>query len=137
MTGGGIIKDGKKPAFTFAGTVGNLEDGSVGQFQIVDHANKEAWHCNNDFSFLKFTDSSTTSPPATHNTATFEATFTSNHGGSEILRITIKDVAEPGKGQDTIVVEQWNDSNPGFFESWFSGEPIDGGNFQVHDLPAD
>ncbi len=129
VTGGGKINgNGKKAALTFAGTVGVLEDlGIVGQFQVVDHTGKgsEAWHCNNNFTYLNFSGPSTTSPPASHNTAEFTGTFTSNRGSPPVtVTITIHDLGEPGAGVDTIT---------------FDGITltIDGGNFQVHDYPSD
>jgi len=129
LTGGGIIKDGKKVAGTFAGTVGVIEgEGIVGQFQIVDHTGKkaEAWHCNNDFTYLNFGGPPTGSPPASHSIAVFTGTFTSNRGSPDwTVTIIIQDVGEPGAGVDIIK---------------FGGLPpyaIDGGNFQVHDIVED
>ena len=130
ITGGGSVKDGKEPAFTFGGNVGFAEDGSVvGQFQINDHSGKETWHCHSDFSSLVFSGApivGPTGPSAGCNTATFTGEFTSNRGNSETLTITITDVDEPGIGNDVIIV-QYSDTIV-----WFSGEPIDTGNFQMH-----
>ncbi|MCJ7790038.1 MAG: hypothetical protein MUP69_07630 [Candidatus Atribacteria bacterium] len=120
VTGGGKINtpDGKKAAWTFAGTVGNLEDGSVGQFQIVDHTNKIAYHCNNDFSYLVFDGG---------DTATFTGTFTNNKSADTVeLTIIIEDLGEPGAGTDTISVTG--------FVNIIGPTTINGGNFQVHDL---
>ena len=70
VTGGGNIKDGKKTAWNFAGTVGYLLDMTlVGQFQIVNHASKINYHCNNDFSYLVFSGGTAESPMASYNTA--------------------------------------------------------------------
>jgi len=119
VTGGGNIKDGKKVAWTFAGTVGNLEDDSVGQFQIVDHANKIAYHCNNKFSYLVFDG----------NEAKFIGTFTNNKNAIEdMLTIIIKDNGEPGAGVDMISVTGFTTLPTGFSDT------INGGNFQVHDI---
>jgi len=118
VTGGGKINTlgGKKAAWTFAGTVGNLEDGSVGQFQIVDHANKITYHCNNDFSYLVFTGDK----------AEFTGNFTNNkNANTDELTIIIEDLGEPGAGVDKISVT-------GFIT--LSTTLISGGNFQVHDL---
>jgi hypothetical protein len=130
VTGGGNIKTGKTTTWTFGGNVGLLDDTIVpitivGQFQIVDHTGKQAvaWHCNNAFTSLTFSGVPTSSPPAHWNVATFTGTFTSNKGGSAILTVIITDVGEPGT-QDTIVVTG---------DFGFSGTPISGGNFQVHD----
>ena len=130
VTGGGNIKTGKTTTWTFGGNVGLLDDTIVpitivGQFQIVDHTGKQAvaWHCNNAFTSLTFSAVPTSSPPAHWNVATFTGTFTSNKGGSAILTVIITDVGEPGT-QDTIVVTG---------DFGFSGTPISGGNFQVHD----
>jgi len=134
VTGGGKINmstlglSGKKVALTFGWTVGVLEGvGIVGQFQIVDHigGRAEAWHCNNDFSYLFFWGSAAESPVASHDTATFTGTFTSNRGSPPLeVTITIQDLGEPGAGVDTI-----SDVFP--FPIHLT---IDGGNFQVHDI---
>jgi hypothetical protein len=128
ITGGGNIKnDDGELLWTFGGNVGLLKDGSYdGQFQIIDHANNESWHCNDDFSSLVFSGSPIEGPPgpsAGCSVATFTGTFTSNRGNTAILTVVITDVYEPGKGNDTIFVT--GDLN-------FSGNPISGGNFQMH-----
>ena len=128
VTGGGKINaNGNKAAWTFGGTVGValVGGGIVGQFQIVDHEGKEAWHCNNNFSALSFSGGPAESPPASHDTATFEGTFTSNRGSSAVLTVTIKDLGEPGAGVDKIEVT----GDPTIGET-----TINGGNFQVHDI---
>jgi hypothetical protein len=138
VTGGGNIKGVKTTTWSFAGTVGNLEYGSVGQFQIVDHRAKqaEAWHCNNNFSGLVFSDVNGSdpgaeTPTASNDTATFWGTFTSNRGSPDLtLMIVIFDNQEPGKGFDTIDVDWWDGDS---WEDWFDAN-IDGGNFQVHDI---
>jgi hypothetical protein len=131
VTGGGNIKGSKTTTWTFAGNVGYLPDGTiVGQFQIVDHASKVSWHCHNAFTSLVFSGDPIVGPPgpsASHSIATFTGTFTSNKGGTATLTVVITDVYEPGKDNDTIVVS-------GTFG--FSGNPISGGNFQVHDIEA-
>jgi hypothetical protein len=130
VTGGGNIKSGKKITWTFGGNVGFDEvDGIVGQFEIVDHTGKGAvsWHCHNDFSSLVFSGPPIVGPPgpsARHSIATFTGTFTSNKGDTATLTVEITDVYEPGQDNDTIVVT-------GSFE--FSGNPISGGNFQIHE----
>ena len=131
VTGGGNIKDGKKVVLTFAGTVGVIEDVfTVGQFQIVDHGlfydgkGAESWHCNN-FTSLKFMGEEAESPEASHNTAIFEGAFTSNRGGTEMVRLRIIDNGEPGAGNDTFSIY--------FTDGWVEWT-IDGGNFQVHDI---
>lgn len=130
VTGGGSVKEGKKAAWTFAGNVGYAEDGSVvGQFQINDHFGKETWHCHGDFSFFAFDGDpivGPTGPSASHNRATFVGTFTSNRGNTETLVVTIVDVDEPGRNNDIILVEYLAGN------TWFAGEPIDTGNFQIH-----
>ena len=142
VTGGGNIKDGRKVAWTFGGNVGFLESGDiVGQFQIVDHVNNESWHCHNDFSFLEFTGDPIDGPPgpdASHNHATFIGTFTSNRGNELILKVDIWDIYEPGKDNDVIKVQYW-DEGLGDFVDWFGVGPeegISGGNFQIHNVSA-
>jgi fibro-slime domain-containing protein len=127
VTGGGNIKSGRKVIWTFGGNVGVMGSDIVGQFEIVDHTNKISWHCHNDFSFLDFTGDPIVGPPgpsASHNTATFVGHFTSNKGGEADLTIIITDFFEPGAGNDTIVVTG---------DVSFSGNPISGGNFQIHE----
>jgi hypothetical protein len=132
VTGGGKInksngKNGKKVAWTFAGTVGNLEGGSVGQFQIVDHTNKVAYHCNNNFSYLVFSGDEAQSPMASHNTAEFTGTFTGNDGSVGVeVTVTIEDLGEPGAGVDWITLD-----GPIIT---LDRTLISGGNFQVHDI---
>jgi hypothetical protein len=132
VTGGGNYKEGKTVKYTFGGNVGFLPDGTiVGQFQIVDHANKISWHCHNDFDSLVFYPLPIVGPPgpsASHSIAAFTGTFTNNKGGSALLTIEITDVAEPGAGYDTIFVTS-ADGGPNFGITTISG-----GNFQVHDL---
>ena len=127
VTGGGTIKSGKTVAWAFAGTVGNLEDGSVGQFQIVDHANKISYHCNNNFSSaLVFSGGLATSPPASHNIATFTGTFTNNRNATTVaITVTIQDLGEPGAGVDKITISGG---------LTITEQTISGGNFQVHDI---
>jgi hypothetical protein len=125
VTGGGNIKDGKKVAWTFAGTVGNLEDDSVGQFQIVDHTNKIAYHCNNNFSYLVFSGDEAQSPMASHNTAKFTGNFIGNDGSEPVVTVTIKDIGEAGAGVDGITLEG---------DLTFTEIVISGGNFQVHNI---
>lgn len=129
VTGGGNIKDGKKVIWTFGGNVGLLGDSSVtiaGQFQIVDHVNKVAYHLN-DFDSLVFscTDCPAESPEATHDTATFVGSGTDNAGNSVTFTVIIQDLGEPGKGVDKIEL-----TGP----PTFALQVIDGGNFQVHDI---
>jgi hypothetical protein len=127
VTGGGNIKN---PKMSFAGTVGNLEDDVVGQFQIVVHGKKGenvSYHCDNNFSSLVFSGmpiDGPQGPDASNNTATFTGIFVNAKDPYDIVTATIVivDVAEPGKGADQIGEE---------------GAPlftIDGGNFQVHNL---
>jgi hypothetical protein len=139
VTGGGNIKEGKKVTYTVGGNVGLLDDTIVpviivGQFEIVDHTGKNAvaWHCHNEFSSLEFSGDSTGSPPAHWDTATFVGTFTSNKGGSQVIKVEIKDISEPGKGNDIIRVDFGNDGTWDIGTE--AGVPISGGNFQVHDM---
>lgn len=126
VTGGGTIKSSKTTTWTFAGTVGNLEEGSVGQFQIVDHVNKVSYHCNNNFSSLVFSGGTAESPMASHNTATFTGTFTNNRDATtKVVTVTIKDLGEPGAGVDNITLSG---------ELTLGETAISGGNFQVHDI---
>jgi hypothetical protein len=138
LTGGGNINvdSGKKKAWTFGGNVANLIDGSVrGQFNIVDHANKETWHCHNDFASLIFSGGPTASPPANLDHAQFVGTFTSNKGETKYLQVQIWDDQEPGRDFDEIRVWYDTDNDPTTigWTRWFWGIPIDGGNLQVHD----
>jgi len=131
VTGGGKInksngKGGKKVTWTFDGTVGNLEEGSVAQFQLVDHTSKIAYHCNNNFSALVFSGEPTQSPMATHNTAVFTGTFIGNDGSEEVVTVTIEDLGEPGAGVDWITLD-----GPIII---LNRTLISGGNFQVHDI---
>jgi len=137
VTGGGKINmstlelGGKKAALTFGGTVGVFEgEGIVGQFQIVDHASllregkgAVSWHCNN-FNYLEFSGEPAVSPEAAYNTATFEGNFTSNRGDILTIELKIIDKGEPGAGFDTFSI---------YDDVWYEW-PIDGGNFQVHDI---
>jgi hypothetical protein len=126
VTGGGNIREDNTVTWTFGGKAGYVDGVGVGQFQIVDHANKESWHCNNDFTSIVFSGSPIVGPPgpsAGCSIATFTGNFTSNTGGTATLTVVITDVNEPGKDNDTIEVT-------GDFE--FSGDPISGGNFQIH-----
>jgi hypothetical protein len=133
VTGGGNIKGGRKVAWTFGGNVGFLTDWTiVGQFEIVDHANKVSWHCHDAFDSLIFWGDATDSPPASVDHAQFIGTFTSNKGGSKYLRVTIWDDQEPGRDFDWITVEVSTDGGA-TWTTWFSGNPISGGNFQIHE----
>jgi len=128
VTGGGKINipGGKKAAWTFAGTVGNLEEGSVGQFQIVDHINKIAYHCSNNFSYLVFSGGAAQSPIASHNTAEFTGTFTNNRDTNTVdITVIIQDLGEPGAGTDKIEISGDISVSPII---------ISGGNFQVHNI---
>lgn len=124
LTGGGTIKSGKTLLWTVAGNVGYLPDGIiVGHFNIVDHATKKHYTAGNgDFDSLVFSGPSTTSPPATHNTGTFTASFTDKDGSIIVLTIVITDNDESGGGADNIVVTGLSITGP-----------LTGGNFQVHD----
>ncbi len=128
VTGGGKINfatgNTKKAEWTFGGTVGFLEGvGPVGQFQIVQHGSALACHFDT-FTSLVFSGGPAESPPATHDTAVFEASGTCNDGSEPSVTVTIVDKAEPGKGADTIDTSG---------DLTLSGT-IDGGNFQVHDI---
>jgi hypothetical protein len=127
VTGGGNIKPGKQVTWTFAGNVGFVEDvGIVGQFQIVDHISKIAYHLNS-FSSLSFSDTAAPaeSPVATHDTATFIGSGTDNAGNPVTFTVIIQDLGEPGKLVDNIQV-----TGP----LTFALQVISGGNFQVHDM---
>ncbi|MFC2026481.1 post-COAP-1 domain-containing protein [Chloroflexota bacterium] len=127
LTGGGTIKDGKKPAWNLSGNVGYLPDGTiVGNFNIVDHANKNHYKCHNAFTSLVFSGTPTTSPPASYHIATFTGTFTDKDGATYELTIIIEDNGEPGKDTDKISV-----TGAGFPDIVL--KTIDGGNYQVHD----
>lgn len=142
VTGGGNIKEvttnpnGKeieKVIFTFGGNVGLFEDGTVhGQFQVVDHEGKESWHCHDNFDSLISWGDPTESPPAPVDHAQFIGTFTSNKGNSAYARVTIWDDQEPGRDYDWITVEVSLDGGTTWIPG-FSGNPISGGNLQVHD----
>jgi len=118
LTGGGTIKDGKKPFANISGNVGFLPDGTiVGNFNIVDHVNKNQYKCHNAFTSLVFSGAPATSPPASYNTATFIGDFTDKDGNVlQDVSIEIVDNDESGGGADTVI-----------------GIPLSGGNFQVHD----
>jgi hypothetical protein len=129
VTGGGTIKNSRgKPAWTISGNVGFLPDGTiVGNFNIVDHLGNNHYKCHNDaFTSLAFSGTSTTSPPASCNIATFAGNFTDKDGKIVSLTIVITDNAESGGGADTIYI-----SGTGF--PTFPGGQISNGNFQVHD----
>jgi len=132
VTGGGNIKNGKKTIWTFGGNVGLLGDGNVevvGQFQIVDHVNKIAYHCNDDFTSLFFSGGEAESPFAHWDIAIFTGTFTNNKNADPVdLTIIIEDKGEPGAGTDTISVTGFTTLSTNFSDT------INGGNFQVHDL---
>jgi hypothetical protein len=127
LTGGGTIKDanGKKVLWTIAGNIGFLPDGSiVGNFNIVDHANKNQYKAHNTFTALAFSGDSTFSPPASYNIATFTGTFTDKNGTKVELTLTITDNDESGGGADTVAVTGGPTIGP---------TTLSGGNFQVHD----
>ena len=132
MSGGGSLKDGKKPAYTFAGNVGlDAEGNIIGQFQINDHVGKETWHCHGNFSDIDFSGDAIegpTGPSADFNTVSFTGEFTSNRGNTATLYITIVDVDEPGIGNDVIVVDYAGSG------TWFIADPISTGNFQAHGM---
>jgi hypothetical protein len=129
VTGGGNIKAGKKTAWNFAGTVGYLPDMTlVGQFQIVDHTNKFAYHLNS-FSSLVFsgTDAPAESPVATYDTATFTGSGRDKKGNQVTIKVIIKDLGEPGAGVDRISIDIEVDGYD------VDNQFISGGNFQVHE----
>ena len=131
VTGGGNIKVDKTVRWTFSGVVGVAEGiGLVGNFQIIDHLNNNV--CRFDsFDSLKFDGPAATSPAATHNKAEFSGPVTcSNEGGPVELTVIIEDLCESGvKGakMDKIKI-----NGLGITE-----QVISGGNFQVHDIPAE
>lgn len=125
LTGGGTIKVEKKVAWTIAGNIGFLPDGSiVGNFNIVDHANKNQYKAHNTFTALAFSGDPTFSPPASYNIATFTGTFTDKNGTEVELTLTITDNDESGGGADTVEVTGGLTIGP---------TTLSGGNFQVHD----
>lgn len=124
VTGGGIIKSGKKVIMNFGGTVGRTDAGEiVGNYHIVDHVARKTCHFK-DIDTLVFSGSTTTSPVSSVNTATFTATGTCNNGDTPSITVVIKDVAEPGRGSDTVNITG----------SLSTGgtKIISGGNIQVH-----
>jgi len=125
VTGGGNIKDGKKVLWTFGGIVGVMPDGAmVGQFQIVDHANKVAYHTT-EITALAFSGGPATTPEANNSIATFTATFRGNDGSTKTVTVTIKDLGEAAPKIDTIKLEG----------GLSLGEtPLSGGNFQLHNI---
>jgi hypothetical protein len=125
VTGGGSIMENDTVAWTFGGNVSYVDGVGVGQFQIVDHANNESWHCNNDFTSAVLGGApieGPSGPSAGCSIFTFTGNFTSNTGGTATLTVVITDVDEPGKDNDTIEVTG---------DFGFGGE-ISGGNFQIH-----
>ena len=137
LTGGGkvnfIAGNTKKAEWTFGGTVGFLESaGPVGQFQIVHHV-EPAVACHFDtFTSLVFSGTATTSPPASNNEATFAATGDCNDATSRSIQVSIHDVDEPGKDNDTISWTWTVDGLPNLDP----GTTLDGGNLQVHDIDS-
>ena len=113
--------------------MGFLESvGPVGQFEIAYHV-KPAVACHFDtFTNLVFLGGAATSPPASHNTADFDASGVCNDGSTPIIHVTIKDLGEPGKDTDKIKV------TGGLWIPDPTDGPvtIDGGNFQVHNMDA-
>jgi hypothetical protein len=137
ITGGGNVIEGKTVHWTFAGNVGNTNEGlskPAGEYQITDHQNNVSWHCNNKFDsvIFDFAAPPASSPPAPHNKATFKGHFTSNKGSEIDLRITIVDGDESGVKGDYILVEQWDGDS---WEYLFGSltEFISSGNLQVHE----
>ncbi len=103
--------------------MGFLPDGTiVGNFNIVDHANKNHYTCHNAFTDLAFTGDPATSPAASYDTATFTGEFTDKDGNPVILHLVITDNDESGGGEDTVVVVGLSIDSA-----------LSGGNFQVHD----
>ena len=93
----------------------------------MDHEEKVVWHCSDNFTLINFYGDTAECPEATNDEVMFKGVFTSNKGDTQELRVWIHDIAE-GKSDDMSV---WI-SFPG--PAWFGGYPIDGGNFQVHDI---
>ena len=125
LTGGGTIKDGKKPLWNISGNIGFLPDGSiVGNINIIDHAGKAQYKAHNTFTSLVFSGSTATSPEASFNTATFTGVFTDKGGNEVTLEIVITDNDESGGGADTIEIVG--------LAGWAADGEIDGGNYQVH-----
>lgn len=138
VTGGGKINSsegkGKKAAATFGGTVGVIEGvGIVGQFQIVDHESDKtvSWHCHNDFENLCFEGEPAESPEASHDTAIFLGHFTNNRNDA-VMDMWIK-IVDNGEGKKAPT-DEIGLSLDGVS---FLMTAIDGGNFQVHNLPND
>ncbi|MBN1973460.1 MAG: LamG domain-containing protein [Sedimentisphaerales bacterium] len=121
VTGGGTIKDGKKPLYNISGNVGYCEgEGVVGNITIQDHANNVTYHIN-EFTSLDFEGPSAESPYAPWNTAIIEGVDRDGWN----FGITIKDLGEPGSGIDTISVNSCTTVS-------FIERCIDSGNYQVH-----
>jgi len=133
VTGGGTIKDGKKPAWNLSGNVGYFEGDSTphGQFNIIDHVGKMQYHCHDEFLSLIFYGGAAESPEATFDTAEFTGTFYDKDGTDYELTIIIEDNGEPGKGVDKISVY---DGSTFWVDDGDDGNiVIDGGNYQVHE----
>lgn len=149
VTAGGNIKNGNKVTWTFGGAVGILGNKIVGDFELIDHINKVAYH-SNEFSALNFQGPPTNSPAASHNTAYFTGDFTNNRDASTIsLVIWLGDAGEPGTKVDSISVKTGVGGVPGAIwigtlnPDWTPPPPanpyalpviINGGNIQVHNI---
>jgi len=131
VTGGADIKPAKgKPTWNMTGNVGFLSDGTiVGNFHIKDFVTGNQYKCHNDFTSLVFSGPPTTSPPASHNTATFTGNFTDKNGNVVVLTIVITDNHESGGGADTIGISGLT----GFPGTLAIPVQVSNGNYQVHD----
>ncbi|MFC1972497.1 hypothetical protein ACFLVE_03730 [Chloroflexota bacterium] len=128
VTGGGHEKDanGKKNAWSLSGNaMSDAAGGLIGNFQIRDFANKTSYHLDTITS-LTFSGPETGSPYAPNNSAVIVASGYDKDGDPISATITIVDVQEPGKGNDSM---EW--AGTGGLPS-LGTTIIDGGNFQIH-----
>lgn len=124
VTGGGTVKDGKKPAYTFGGNVGQLTDGgTLGELQINKHTKPDTDSCHYDeFTNLVFSGVPAQSPSVGLNTIEFDASGECKNGGPSNIHVIMVDNAEPGGGIDELTVTG---------DLTING-PISTGNIQMH-----
>lgn len=153
ITGAGIIKNENKEvewAFNFQPKLGvSPEGGVVGQFQIIKYDGTDLVSYNmSQFEMLGFSGEETSSPSASNNTVRFRGTGTGSDGSNVLLLVVIED-ADVGKDKIAVVelVSTPPPPTPPDTNPWIGNipigpsqqdplelVPIDGGNFQIHDM---
>lgn len=124
FTGGGTIKDGKKPKWTIGGNAGDdITYGQSVNLHLTNHATKTKYRLDT-ISSITFDGVATQSPPSRYNRVVIVATGTDSTGAAiPETTVTIVDNDESGKGADTI------EMTGGIT---LAETELSGGNFQIH-----